>query len=142
MTEIYLVACASAKLAHAAAARDLYDSALFTKSRAFAERASDRWYILSAKHGLVAPDAVLEPYDMTLSRLGVAARRSWAGKVLRQLCSRVHEGDRVTFLAGKRYREFLEGPLRVTGLEVRIPLEGLRIGEQLSRLDELLRAFA
>ena len=123
---------------HAAAAKDLYDSALFKKSRAYAERGFDAWYVLSAKHGLVAPDAVLEPYNLTLNELGVAARRAWADRVLGQLRSHIAAGDSVTFLAGKRYREFLEEPLRAMGVDVRVPLQGLRIGEQLARLDEMV----
>ena len=54
------------------------------------------------------------------------------------LATTVAAGDRVTFLAGTRYREFLEEPLRARGVDVRVPLQGLRIGEQLSRLDEMV----
>ncbi len=42
-------------------AKDLYVSALFDKERAYAERTGIPWFILSAQHGLVAPDEVLEP---------------------------------------------------------------------------------
>lgn len=137
MTHICLVECASAKVPSATEARELYDSALFKKSRAYAERAFDGWYVLSAKHGLVEPSALLEPYNVTLKGLGMDARRTWADGVLAQLRSRLRSGDQVTFLAGMRYREFLVEPLRATGVEVLVPLEGLRIGEQLSRLEEL-----
>jgi hypothetical protein len=36
--------------------------------------------------------------------------------------------------AGERYREFLIEPLQQRGLEVEIPMEGLRQGEQLEWL--------
>lgn len=61
-----LVGCASQKLRRAAPARELYVSQLFKKASAYAEKTCDRWYILSAKHGLVHPDEVLEPYDVKL----------------------------------------------------------------------------
>lgn len=138
MTHICLVACSSAKLPHSAVAKELYDSALFKKSRAYAEQAFDRWYVLSAKYGLVEPGALLEPYNVTLNGLGIAVRRTWADGVLTQLQSQLRSGDRATFLAGARYREFLVEPLRAMGVEVLVPLEGLRIGEQLSRLNELV----
>jgi hypothetical protein len=138
VADICLVACASAKVPHPAAAKDLYASALFKKSRAYAERAFDAWYVLSAKHGLVLPESVLEPYNVTLNSLGVTARRAWADWVFAELRARVGAGDRVTFLAGMRYREFLEGPLRAMGVDVQVPLEGLRIGEQLAQLSEML----
>lgn len=61
-----LVGCASQKLRRPAPARELYVSPLFKKASAYAEQACDRWYVLSAKHGLVHPDAIFEPYDMKL----------------------------------------------------------------------------
>lgn len=139
MPDICLVACGSKKLPFAAEARDLYDSALFKKSRAMAERSFDRWFILSAKHGLVEPHAMLEPYNLTLNELGVAERRAWADRVWGALLRYVVPGDTVTFLAGQRYREFLAPWLQAKGVRTLVPLEGLRIGEQLRRLDEMAR---
>jgi hypothetical protein len=42
----------------------------------------------------------------------------------------------VVFLAGERYREFLARHLASRGVEVSVPMEGLRIGEQLSWLGQ------
>lgn len=50
-----LVGCTSQKLKRPAPARELYVSSLFKKASAFAERSCDRWYVLSAKHGLLHP---------------------------------------------------------------------------------------
>ncbi|MDQ0864970.1 hypothetical protein QF036_002551 [Arthrobacter globiformis] len=61
-----LVGCASQKLRRPAPARELYVSQLFNKAAASAEQTCDRWYVLSAKHGLLHPDAILEPHDMKL----------------------------------------------------------------------------
>jgi len=137
MVDICLVACASKKLPFAAQARNLYDSALFKKSRAWAENGFDRWFVLSAKHGLVEPDTALEPYDLTLNELGVAERRAWAFRVWEVLLRFVGSGDAFTFLAGKRYRESLAPWLQAEGVRILVPLEGLRIGEQLQRLDQM-----
>lgn len=40
----------------------------------------------------------------------------------------------VVFLAGQRYREFLADHLKSRGIVVEVPMEGLRIGQQLSWL--------
>jgi hypothetical protein len=82
-----LVGAASQNLQRPAPARDLYASQLFRKASAYAEAICDRWYILSAKHGLVHPDTVIEPYDM---RLGTNHPTSppihaWADRVRGQL---------------------------------------------------------
>ncbi|MGG2041320.1 DUF6884 domain-containing protein [Burkholderia gladioli] len=70
MTDIYLISCVAAKLDRASPARNLYQSPWFKKARAFVERHSGDWYILSAKHGLPPPAAVIEPYEQTLNRVG------------------------------------------------------------------------
>jgi len=45
-------------------------------------------------------------------------------------------GDEVLILAGRRYREYLIGPLRRRVESIQIPMEGLDIGEQLQFLNE------
>jgi hypothetical protein len=105
MTTIALVACVSKKNATPMPARDLYISDWFLKASTYAAHAADRWYILSAKYGLVAPDVVIEPYDETLNRMGIAARRAWARRVIEDLRRVLQSGDRVVILAGSRYRQ-------------------------------------
>lgn len=58
---ITLVGCVKSKLKTPAKARDLYTSSYFAKMRDYAERVAGRWFILSAKHGLVSPDQRLTP---------------------------------------------------------------------------------
>ena len=82
---IGLVSCVKSKLDRAALAEDLYTSALFRGARHTVERSCDRWYILSALNGLVPPDRVLEPYEVTVSNASVAKRRPWAERVLGEL---------------------------------------------------------
>ena len=115
-------------------ARDLYTSDWFLKASSYAVKNSNRWFILSAKYGLLDPDDVIEPYDKTLNNMPVKARRDWAVKVLDELIPQLNNGDQVVFLAGMKYREFLVDPLYARGCQVEIPMEGLRIGEQLSWL--------
>jgi hypothetical protein len=56
----------SQKLKRPAPAQELYVSQLFKKASAYTELTCDRWYVLSAMHGLVHPHTVLESYDMRL----------------------------------------------------------------------------
>ena len=137
-TTIYLVSCVGQKRLVPAPARDLYTSPLFCKASAYVDRTGRPWFVLSAKYGLVHPDETIAPYDLTLNTMPVADRRRWAGSVLTQLAPHLTNVGTVTFLAGQRYREFLEAPLRSRGLEVSVPMEGLRIGEQLGWLSREL----
>ena len=48
-----------------------------------------------------------------------------------ELSKGLEEGDAVVLLAGRRYREFLENPLRARGCAVCVPMRNLGIGKQL-----------
>ncbi len=66
---IGLVACCKTKLAEPARAEELYCSPLFCKARAYCLARYRRWFILSAKYGLVDPGHVISPYNCTLLEL-------------------------------------------------------------------------
>ena len=132
---LYLISCVGKKLSVPAPAADLYTSPWFRKARLYVAKSGEPWLILSAKYGLVHPDKVIEPYDVTLNTMPVADRREWAKKVFADLESYLAGVETVVFLAGNRYREFLEGPLAAKGVTVSVPMEGLRNGEQLSWLE-------
>jgi hypothetical protein len=121
------------KLDHSAAARDLYASTLFRGRRAYVEATCDRWFVLSAKHGLVVPDEVLEPYEETLSHKSVVAKRDWAAGVIAQLTESVDiPGAVFEVHAGADYRNFgLVEALRDQRATVEIPTEHLGQGKQL-----------
>ena len=49
-----------------------FDSVYFQANREFAEAVADRWYIVSAKFGILDPQRVLEgPYEETFQRARV-----------------------------------------------------------------------
>ncbi len=129
-----LVGCVKTKVNYAAPAQELYVSTLFRGRRLFVEATCDRWFILSAKHGLVAPDEVLEPYEETLNDNSVAAKRAWATSVLCLLESSVSiAGTAFEIHAGAEYRNFgLVNELRRYGATVEIPAAHLSQGEQLA----------
>ena len=132
--DLVLVGCAKQKRATAAPAQDLYTSPLFRKSRAYAESTGIAWFVLSAKHGLVGPEAVLEPYDVTLSRTSRDYRREWARRVLRQLdeaCGSL-DGRSIEIHAGTAYTSSLRPLLESRGAVVVEPLQGLRQGQRLA----------
>ena len=96
------------------------------------------WRILSAQYGLVHPEEEIGPYEKTLNRMRVEERRAWADRVLAALAPCLDGVDTVVFLAGQRYRQFLEPELHERGLAVRVPMSGLRQGQQLAWLNACL----
>ena len=126
MSELYLVACVKTKIPGPAPARDLYASPWFKAARRYVETLGCPWLVLSAKHWVVHPNDMLESYEFSFAKgegSKAAHRRKWAKKVLSQLEGHLARVDSITFLAGKRYREFLVEPLRERGFKVSIPME-------------------
>jgi len=155
-TTVVLVGCSGSKLDHAAPAKDLYTSPLFKKCRAYAEALGVEWAILSALHGLVLPDQVLEPYDCTFAKLRgnspsrLASLERWG--LATQLAIRARWPEaKFVFLGGKDYAACLRG--YGTGLSggrpvdhlnpiiADAPLEGMGIGERLSWLHRSTEAL-
>jgi hypothetical protein len=134
---IVIVSCVKQKAAVPRPAKDLYTSPLFAGMRRFAEKNGDRWFILSAKYGLLHPDNLVDPYEQTLNKMPVRYRRAWAETVYKQIASTFPPAADIVMLAGEKYREFLVPHLRKEGFNVSIPMEGLSLGRQLQYLGAL-----
>jgi len=135
--KIVLIACASKKRAVKSTAAELYASTLFKFNLQYARTlASDAIFILSAKHGVLALDEEIEPYDVTLNSMRANERRVWASEVIKQLEVYADlQQDHFIILAGERYRQYLLPYLA----SFEIPLEGLTIGRQLQYLKKQVR---
>ena len=81
---------------------------------------------------------MIRPYEKTLNAMPVAERRSWANEVLESMDPFLSDIDTVVFFAGERYRELLEPRLRAWGVQVVVPMQGLRQGQQLAWLNDCL----
>lgn len=127
MASIYLITCVKTKRDEKSPASELYVSSNFKKLKALAAKRADRWYILSAKYGLLKPDQVVEPYELTLNTMSKAERRSWASKVFQQLTKEISPGDSITILAGKKYWDELVPLLESSGYETATPLKGVTL---------------
>jgi hypothetical protein len=137
---IALVSCSKLKADYPCKARELYGkSTLFSKATTYIEsQGYDKWFILSAKYGLVAPSDRLEPYDQTLHDMRLPAVQEWSNEVFAALME--HKPDTVDIYAGERYRRYLVPILQAMGFTVNVPLEGKEIGQQLQFYTEASRA--
>lgn len=140
---VALVACGKSKLAYPAPARDLYTGSLFRAARAHVEREGyDAWYILSARHYLVAPQTILAPYEAALTNAPDEYLHTWAHRVDGAFrCTDpgygvwTQQGGDLTvdIFAGKVYVDpLLALPARWAEMwTVNLPHEGMQIGERL-----------
>lgn len=140
---VFLIGCGKTKRAEPSRARELYTGALFRKSLELAERAGDATFIVSAQHGLLELDAVIAPYERTLTTARRAEREAWGAKVASALEDRLLGGvarPRVIMLAGAPYVEPVRAELarRPRFLPVVDMLSGMQIGERLSFLNRAI----
>jgi hypothetical protein len=135
--DLLLVACVKTKLNVPAAARDLYVSPLFQKERAYGERRGVPWFILSAEHGLVAPDEWLAPYERYLPDTPAGYRAAWGRWVVERLdlLAGPLTGRVVEVHAGATYVEAIAAPLTAKGATLVDRLLGLTMGERLAWYD-------
>ena len=132
MKNIVLISCVSKKLDRKSTAENIYTSSFFRKNLTYAKSLKPSGiFILSAKHGLLKLTDEIEPYDKTLNKMRVNERKDWSKVVVNQLKSVADlKKDQFTFLTGNKYREYLLTELD----QVKIPMQGLKIGEQLQWL--------
>ena len=71
------------------------------------ESTKQRWFILSAKYGLVDPNCKINPYDRSMNSMPMKERKEWAEDVSKKLRLHNTDIDTIYILAGQRYREFL-----------------------------------
>ncbi|MEO2075901.1 MAG: DUF6884 domain-containing protein [Bacillus sp. (in: firmicutes)] len=131
MSKFALISCTKLKKDYPCPAKEMYlESQLFKKAVSYIEKQDyNDWFILSAKYGLVDQETVIGPYDLTLNNMKAVDRKKWSNDVFKQIMElQPHQLD---FYAGKKYREYLIPLLEMNGIQCKVPLEGLGIGEQL-----------
>jgi cytoplasmic iron level regulating protein YaaA (DUF328/UPF0246 family) len=101
----------------------------FRLARDVAELA-DEWYVLSAFHGVVPPQTILQPYNLSLDELSEPKFQKWVSDV--KLWVEEHPAKRFIIFASGRYARAFE-----TVPNAEFPLRGLGIGEQQKRLVEM-----
>ena len=136
MTEIGLVSCTKKKCEESSSPAELYmESPYFRKMREFCEENHDRWYILSAKHGLLEPyGEPIESYNNTLRDSTVKEKQEWAKSVFEQLqaIDSLEKDTTLIIHAGKDYYGELLPLLERTDTEVRVPTESLGLGKKMA----------
>ena len=132
---IGLVGAVKSKRRHPTRAAELYTSPLFRGRVAYVQVRCDRWYLLTARDGLVLPDEVLDPSEDSLTLASSAAKRAWSQRVLEAIGRELGDlrGYEFEIHAGAAYREYgLVAGLEAQGATVDVPARGLSQGDQLA----------
>jgi hypothetical protein len=129
-----IVGCGRTKTAFACPAADLYTGVLFRAARQYTEAQGGPWAILSALHGLILPDTVIAPYDISMHerlRQPPVELARYQADVLAQLgvALALTGATRIEVHAGLPYVELLRS---LSPVPVSSPLAGLSIGRRLN----------
>ena len=132
--KIGLVGCSKTKVGYAAPAREFYQGTLFKKASNYCQQTYDKWFILSAKYGLLEPDRIIKPYDTTLNNMKSNDIDWWAANTALDL--EQYYGAVFYLHAGKKYQTVCKhiAKPRIGKPESKFifPLKGLGIGHQLA----------
>ena len=105
-------------------AAELFTSPGFVSARDHAVRAGERWFVLSARHGLLEPADVVGPFDNQLGDRPLGYRTAWGEWVAAQLADRMWlSGLVVEVHGGVDFAQPLRQPLgrRGAGVELAMP---------------------
>ena len=137
MTTVYIIACSARKsrLLESGSrlpAREAYMGQAFRFSREAVERRGAPYFILSAHYGLLAPDSVIENYNVKMSPLSPDDQWDTCfDNVTDDQLHQLRTADRVVVLGSRLYAD-AAGVL--IGRPVEAPLAGLPIGRMLNAL--------
>lgn len=101
-----IIPCSAAKTNAPAAARNLYSSSYFRMALAAALAQTDRVLILSALHGLVELDTIIDPYDLKMGDEGSVTPATIAAQAL---ALQLDETDVYGFLPSSYFSVLDEG---------------------------------
>jgi len=141
--DIYLLSCTKTKEKRRCSAKQMYSkSALFKLMWDYAETAkAKKIYILSAKYGVLSPDDLIDPYDMTLKTMSSKEKKVWAYDAYVNLTHRkVKRGDNIIFLAGEDYSKYLDIAFKKNDYKTIHPLKGLGMGKRMEFMKKELNS--
>ncbi|TLS39050.1 DUF6884 domain-containing protein [Pseudalkalibacillus caeni] len=131
--KVGLLATARKKNNKPAPVTEFYQSPLFQKSLEYAKQNYARMYFYNAKDGLLLPNDMMDPYDVSIKTFTHQEREEWAEKVVENFSKVENPSKVIVYLhGGAVYRKHLEPKLEKHNFEYEVPLKGLGIGEQLN----------
>ena len=110
--KIAVVSCASKKADYTCSAYEMYSVSNTFKTQAeLASKMYDKYYIMSAKYGIISPDKEIEPYNLTLhtKRLTTGnliteeAKTELKAKIQKQVDYLLSEGCEIDFHLSNDY---------------------------------------
>lgn len=117
---ILLVSCGKRKSSVSCQAKEMYNSFRFQQIKTIAENLKVRWYIMSAKYGLLDPESIIEPYDMCLSNCSDKYQQQWAKGIVGKFIG-INKSTTFAVIANDEYSRNVVPMLVAEGFSVIAP---------------------
>lgn len=82
----------------------MYLGEFFALNIAYIKKVTDRFYILSAKYGLLHPEQIIEPYELHLRIASAKYRARWMDMTRKQIAYAIPKATMFVTTASKEYR--------------------------------------
>jgi hypothetical protein len=130
---IVVVGCTKTKKAYRCKASEMYsESTLFQKTIRYINSYYYLPYvILSAKYGIITPETVIDPYDVSIT--GVSKNTEDYNKILWDVAAKLGDYDKIIALCGSPYVNTISKVC--VGKVIVEPMKGMGIGQRLQFLD-------
>ncbi len=99
---------------------------------------SDKWFILSAKYGLIEPENKISPYDIKIDDLKDEAKNKWVKEVSKKLKLIIDKDQPIVFLGDSKYFEDISIILRKTNITTFIPFKHISHNHRVDWLSQNL----
>ena len=133
-----MIGCGKAKVAAARAkVVELYNGSLYKAHLRLARSQGGPHFILSGEYGLVSAESVVANYDTSMTSGDRAKKDAWGAMVLGQFRA-LQRPKRLVVLCGKQYLHGWYDTLCSEGWEIVTPMMGLKVGERLAKVNEIL----
>lgn len=130
MKPVVLISCGKEKRQWSCRASEMYCSERFISAKQFAQQQNYDWYVISAKHGLLHPDAMIEPYDLSILNFTDNEKNLWAEKITNDIF-KLHElSTKIMILADNNYSNALAYKLNKKGYSVILPFNEIDYTQQ------------
>lgn len=140
MKYVALVMCSDAKMQTQGQAKQVYRGKLARKSLSWAASNCDHAFFLSASLGLVDPNEVIQPYNLSIRTLSSVQKKLWSLSVVSSLVSVFPDSHnyRLLALTSKHYTSPLRGIAEAVGFSWYSPFTNLGIWKMFEMLDHPL----
>tara|TARA_R100000152_G_C6779379_1_gene210950 strand:+ start:867 stop:1280 length:414 start_codon:yes stop_codon:yes gene_type:complete len=133
---IGIIGCGSKKQIKKCRAEDMYLGSFFKMSTSIVKKTTERYFILSAKYGVLNPSDIIEPYELKITDLKTEQYRRWIFQNSKRLQQLINKNETIYSLASDRYNNALYQ------FNVYAPMTGLTMGYRNSWLRKKTRQLA